>query len=171
MLSRNRTEYGIVFFGVAKTGYVVVNVSVLYAPTELTYVLHKADVEALIFEDVFADKIAAVLKDLPKIKARMAAVKDELEPVSVHAETGGGAVRVTANAQMNITRITIDQSMMSSLVDSSNADDRAMAEDLIAGAVNAALQKAKEAAAEKFGEAARELNLPIPAGGLGGLLG
>jgi acyl-CoA synthetase (AMP-forming)/AMP-acid ligase II len=68
MLSRNRTEYGVVFFGVAKTGFVVVNVSVLYAPAELTYVLGKADVEVLIFEDVFADKVAAVRKDLPKIK-------------------------------------------------------------------------------------------------------
>src|SRR5262245_57191828 len=32
MLSRNRPEYGIVFFGVARTGCVLVNVSVLYAP-------------------------------------------------------------------------------------------------------------------------------------------
>jgi acyl-CoA synthetase (AMP-forming)/AMP-acid ligase II len=68
MLSRNRTEYGVVFFGVAKTGYVLVNVSVLYASAELTYVLNKADVEVLIFEDVFAEKVAAVRNDLPKIK-------------------------------------------------------------------------------------------------------
>jgi DNA-binding YbaB/EbfC family protein len=115
--------------------------------------------------------MAGLLRDLPKIKARMAQVKEELERITVHAETGGGAVRATANAQMHITRIQVDQAMMSALVDASNADDRAMAEDLIAGAVNAALKKAKEAAAEKFGEAAKELNLPIPPGGLGGLLG
>ena len=115
--------------------------------------------------------MAGLLRDLPKIKGKMEEVKRELERVTVEAETGGGAVRVTANGQMQITKVFVDQAMMSALVDSANADDRAMAEDLIAGAVNAALQKAKEAAAEKFGEAAKELNLPVPAGGLGGLLG
>jgi acyl-CoA synthetase (AMP-forming)/AMP-acid ligase II len=68
MLSRNRPEYGVVFFGVAKSGGVLVNVSVLYAPDELAFVLDKADVEVLIFEDVFAEKVAAVRGKLPRIK-------------------------------------------------------------------------------------------------------
>ena len=72
MLSRNRPEYGVVFFGVAKSGCVLVNVSVLYAPDELVFVLDKADVEVLIFEDVFADKIAAVRDKLPRIKTYIA---------------------------------------------------------------------------------------------------
>lgn len=115
--------------------------------------------------------MAGLLKDLPKIKSRMEQVKRELERVTVESQTGGGAVRVTANGQMRITSIRVDQAMLMTLVDSSNADDRMMAEDLIAGAVNAALEKAKEAAAEKFSAVAQELNLPIPPGGLGGLLG
>ena len=115
--------------------------------------------------------MAGLLRDLPKIKAKMEEVKRELERVHVEAETGGGAVRATANGQMRITSVRVDQAMLSTLVDASSADDRAMAEDLIAGAVNAALQKAKEAASEHVSEAARELNLPIPPGGLGGLLG
>jgi acyl-CoA synthetase (AMP-forming)/AMP-acid ligase II len=68
IVCRNRPEYGSAFFGVAKTGYVLVNVSVLYAPEELSFVLDKADVEVLIFEDLFADKVAAVRAALPKIK-------------------------------------------------------------------------------------------------------
>ena len=68
IISRNRTEYGVVFFGAAKSGCVLVNVSVLYAPLELAYVLAKADVEALIHEDIFADKIAGLKADLPAIK-------------------------------------------------------------------------------------------------------
>ena len=72
MLSRNRPEYAVVFFGVAKSGCVLVNVSVLYAPDELVFVLDKADVEVLIFEDVFADKIAAVRDKLPRIKTYVA---------------------------------------------------------------------------------------------------
>jgi acyl-CoA synthetase (AMP-forming)/AMP-acid ligase II len=72
MLSRNRPDYGVVFFGVAKSGCVLVNVSVLYAPDELAFVLDKADVELLIFEDVFADKVAAVRERLPRIKSYVA---------------------------------------------------------------------------------------------------
>ena len=68
IISRNRTEYGIVFFGAAKSGCVLVNVSVLYAPDELQYVLNKADVQALIYEDLFADKIEAVKPLCPKIE-------------------------------------------------------------------------------------------------------
>jgi acyl-CoA synthetase (AMP-forming)/AMP-acid ligase II len=68
MLSRNRPEYGIVFFGTSRTGYVLVNVSVLYAPDELSFVLDKADAEVLIFEDIFAEKVRAVRASLPKLK-------------------------------------------------------------------------------------------------------
>jgi acyl-CoA synthetase (AMP-forming)/AMP-acid ligase II len=65
IISRNRTEYGITFFGVARSGGVLVNVSVLYSPDELAYVLDKAEVETLIYEDIFAEKVAAVR---PKLK-------------------------------------------------------------------------------------------------------
>jgi len=67
IISRNRTEYGVVFFGAAKSGCVLVNVSVLYAPDELQYVLNKADVQVLIYEDLFADKVEAVKPKCPKI--------------------------------------------------------------------------------------------------------
>ena len=67
IISRNRPEYGISFFGVARSGAVLVNVSVLYAPDELAYVLDKADIELLFHEDLFADKIDAVRGRLPKL--------------------------------------------------------------------------------------------------------
>jgi DNA-binding YbaB/EbfC family protein len=114
--------------------------------------------------------LAGIMKDLPRIKARMEQAKEELNRVRVQAESGGGAVRAIANGQLRIVSIHVDQAMISGLVDSQNPDDRTMAEDLIAGAVNAALEKARHEAERTLGEAARELNLPIPPGGLGGLL-
>lgn len=60
ILSRNLPEYGVVFFGAARTGYVLTNISVLYAPYELAYVLEKADVEVLLFDTMFTEKVAAV---------------------------------------------------------------------------------------------------------------
>lgn len=115
--------------------------------------------------------MAGIMRDLPKLKARMERVKDDLNQIQVTAETGGGAVRATANGQLRLIKIQIDQPLIAGLVDSSNQDDRAMAEDLIVGAVNAAMEKARERAEKEFAAAAQDLNLPIPPGGLGGLLG
>lgn len=68
MLSRNLPEYGSVFFGVARTGYVLNNISVLYAPEELGWVLNKSDTEVLIFDAQFADKVAAICAACPQIR-------------------------------------------------------------------------------------------------------
>lgn len=68
IISRNRTEYGVTFFGVARSGAVIVNVSVLYAADELAYVLDKADIELLFYEDAFREKVDAVRGRLPKIR-------------------------------------------------------------------------------------------------------
>jgi len=115
--------------------------------------------------------MAGLMRDLPKLKARMQRVKEDLNRITVSAETGGGAVRATANGQLRLMKIEIEQALLSGLVDASNPDDRAMAEDLIVGAVNAAMEKARERAEQEFASAAQDLNLPIPPGGLGGLLG
>lgn len=114
--------------------------------------------------------IAGLLKDLPRIKAHLDEIKQRLGQMTTEAETGGGAVRVTANGLMAVVAIEVDPVLMGGLVDLDNPDDRAMAQDLISGAVNAALTKAREMAESEFASAAGELGLPIPPGGLGGLL-
>ncbi len=68
ILSRNLPEYGVVFFGASKSGLVLVNVSILYAPDELEFVLNKADAELLVFDALFAEKVAAVRGRCPKLK-------------------------------------------------------------------------------------------------------
>ena len=60
MLSRNVLDYGTVFFGVARTGLVLNNVSILYADDELAWVLNKADTEVLIVDAAFAARIPVV---------------------------------------------------------------------------------------------------------------
>jgi len=115
--------------------------------------------------------MANLMRDLPRIKARMDKVKQDLANINVQAETGGGAVKATANGQLRIVGVHVDHALISSLIDPANPDDRSMAEDLIVVAVNAALEKARERAEQELANAAAELNLPIPASGLGGLLG
>lgn len=68
VVSRNRIEYPILFFGAARSGAVLVNVSTLYQPADLAYVLQKADVTTLFYEDCFEGKINAVRDRLPLLK-------------------------------------------------------------------------------------------------------
>jgi fatty-acyl-CoA synthase len=68
ILSRNLPEYGIVFFGAARSGLVLVNVSILYAPDELEYVLNKSDSEALVFDALLAEKVAVVRARCPRLR-------------------------------------------------------------------------------------------------------
>lgn len=114
--------------------------------------------------------LAGLMKDLPKIKARLAEVKDRLGDVKVSAETGGGAVKATANGLMRIVSLDINPTLMTALVDATNEDDRAMAQDLVVGAVNAALARARERAEQEMSDAVSELGLPLPPGGLGGMM-
>lgn len=116
-------------------------------------------------------QMAGLMKDLPKLKARMEEVKARLDDLRVEAETGGGAVRCTATAAMRVVSVDVDPALLSGLVDAGDAADRAMAGDLIAGAVNAALAKAREAAEQEIQAAASEMGLPVPPGGLSELLG
>ncbi len=78
ILSRNRPEYVTAFFGASRSGCVLVNVSVLYSAEELVYVLDKADVEVLLYEDAFAEKVAAAARQLSRLRHafRIGAVSD-----------------------------------------------------------------------------------------------
>lgn len=92
IICRNRTEYGISFFGVARSGAVLVNISVLYAPDELVFVLDKADVEFLFYEDLFADKIDAVRDRLPKLRTTVRIASDSSDEFTRFYEHSPGDV-------------------------------------------------------------------------------
>lgn len=116
--------------------------------------------------------LAGLMKNTGEIRQQLEELKQELSKARLEAETGGGAVRATVSGAMRVVKVEIDPAMFGALVDSTQPDDRAMAEDLIAGAVNAALEKAQRHAAEEMSRRAEELGLPIPPGAdLGGLLG
>jgi DNA-binding protein YbaB len=114
--------------------------------------------------------LAGIMKDLPRIKAKLEEVKQQLGEMTVEADTGGGAVRVTANGLLRVVSVKLDAALIAGLVDPANEQDRAIAEDLITGAVNTALQKARELAEREMASAAGEMGLPLPPGGLGGLI-
>lgn len=111
-----------------------------------------------------------LMKDLPRVKERLERAKGELADMTVEAEVGGGAVVAVADGSMRIREVRIDPAMMGVLVDGDGEQDRSMAQDLVASAVNAALSRAQDMISTHLQEAAAELGLPLPPGGLPGLL-
>lgn len=76
-ICRNRPEYAVGFFGAARSGLVLVNVSVLLADEELRYVLEKADTEMVFVEAPFAEKVAALRAHLPRLRSVVVIGGDE----------------------------------------------------------------------------------------------
>lgn len=91
-----------------------------------------------------------------KMKAKLAAIK-------VEAESGDGAVKVTANAAREILNISINKELL-------DWDDQEEVEDLVTVAVNRALELAAEREAEATQDMMKDL-LPPGMGDLSGLFG
>ena len=113
--------------------------------------------------------LGSLMKDLPRLKEKLEKAKAELAEMTVEAEVGGGAVVAVADGSMRIREIRIDPTMMTALVADGDEQDRSMAQDLVTSAVNAALSRAQDMIAKHLQEAAAELGIPLPPGGIPGL--
>lgn len=113
--------------------------------------------------------LASVMGNADELKEKFARVQEELGNKFVEADAGAGAVRVTANGKLEITAVRIDPAMLSTLAGEGSDEDKALVEELIAAATNAALKKSRELASEELGKAAGDMNLNLP--GLDKILG
>jgi nucleoid-associated protein EbfC len=98
-----------------------------------------------------------MMKQAQQMAAQMQKAQAELAEAEFEAAAGGGAVKVTATGDQRVVRIEIDEGIFEGAPDS---DDIEMLADTVTAAVNAALDKARDAQAEALG--------PL-AGGMGGL--
>ena len=78
--------------------------------------------------------------------------KEELAQTEVHAEAGGGLVKVTMTARFVVKRIEINPELLQ--------DEADMIEDLIAAAVNDEVRQAEEISDEKLKGANSGMGLP-----------
>jgi DNA-binding YbaB/EbfC family protein len=92
-----------------------------------------------------------MLRQVQQMQGRMAKVQKELENATVEATAGGGAVTVVATGAQKLVSIRIDAEA---------ATDTEMLQDLVVAAVNEAMEKSKEMAAEKMQSVASGLGLP-----------
>jgi DNA-binding YbaB/EbfC family protein len=92
-----------------------------------------------------------MLRQVQQMQDRMTKVQSELESETVEATSGGRAVRVVATGTQKLVSVTID---------SEAATDIEMLQDLVVAAVNEAMEKSKQLAAEKMQAVASGLGLP-----------
>ncbi|MFA3397336.1 YbaB/EbfC family nucleoid-associated protein [Acinetobacter baumannii] len=78
--------------------------------------------------------------------------KEELAQTEVHAEAGGGLVKVTMTGRYIVKRIEINPELLQ--------DEPEMIEDLIAAAVNDAVRQAEVVSEEKMQKANSGMGLP-----------
>ncbi len=92
---------------------------------------------------------------MKQIEERLAQAQANLERITVSADAGGGMVRVTANGRQQITKIQIEKEVV-------NPEEVEMLEDLIAAAVNKALEDSTKMAKEEMAKATSGLLPNIP---------
>jgi DNA-binding YbaB/EbfC family protein len=102
--------------------------------------------------------LKGLLDAAQRIQAEVARVREDLGRKNVTGETGGGLVRCVANGKGEVISITIDPSIFTP--EGVTPENLRMVEDLTVGAVNLALERARELAQAELGQATGGLQLP-----------
>jgi DNA-binding protein YbaB len=110
-----------------------------------------------------ATQMAGMLKDLPRLQAKMEEVRARLATTRVEGSAGGGAVRAVAYCDLRIDSVTLDPSVFRGLA-AGGESDQSYANRLVAEAVNDALLRARARMAEELGRAASESGIDLPPG-------
>jgi DNA-binding YbaB/EbfC family protein len=90
-------------------------------------------------------QFASLMKNAQEIQGRMKDIQENLRRLKAEGTAGGGMVTVEVNGQQQVLSCRIEQSLF-------DAGDREMVEDLLVSAVNQALEKIKQAAADEMGK-------------------
>jgi DNA-binding YbaB/EbfC family protein len=94
-----------------------------------------------------------MIQQAQELQARLAKAQKELAEATVEATAGGGAVTVTVTGQQEVKSVKIDPEAI-------NPDDVEMLEDLVLAAVNEAITKSQELAAERMSKVTGGLKIP-----------
>ena len=97
--------------------------------------------------------LTSIMKQVQRLQARIAEMKEGLAEKEVEGTAGGGMVRVVVNGRQEVLLVVIEPEAM---------DDRVMLEDLITAAVNDAMRKSKALMEEELSRITSELGVNIP---------
>ncbi|HEY9133000.1 MAG TPA: YbaB/EbfC family nucleoid-associated protein [Dyella sp.] len=97
-------------------------------------------------------QLGQLMQQAQRMQEDMKRAQDEIAKLEVTGSAGGGMVTVVMSGAHEVRRVTIDRKLF--------ADDPEMAEDLVAAAVNDAVNKVAEASKAKLGGVTAGMSLP-----------
>ena len=98
-------------------------------------------------------QLAGLMRHLPKMKEEMLKFQQSLAQITAEGDAGGGMVKVQVNGKMEVTACTLSDEAL-------RLGDREMLEDLIRGAVNQALERARQLVAAETSKMTAGFGLP-----------
>ena len=102
------------------------------------------------------------MKQAQAVQGRIGEIQSKLAGVRVEGSAGGGMVTVTADGTQRVLNCRIEPSLLS-------GGDREVLEELVGGAVNQALERAKEAATQEMSSLMEGLDMSAMGDALSGL--
>jgi len=96
--------------------------------------------------------LGKLMKQAQEMQANMQKAQEELANTQFTGQSGGGMVTIVMNGRHDVTKVSIDDSLLS--------DDKDMLEDLIAAAVNDAVRNIEKKSKETMSSMTQ--GLPIP---------
>jgi DNA-binding YbaB/EbfC family protein len=97
-------------------------------------------------------QLGQLMQQAQRMQEDMKRAQEEIAKLEVTGSSGGGLVSVVMTGAHEVRRVQIDRKLF--------ADDPEMAEDLVAAAINDAVNKVAEASKSKLGGLTAGLNLP-----------
>jgi DNA-binding YbaB/EbfC family protein len=97
-------------------------------------------------------QIGQLMQQAQRMQEDMKRAQEEIAKLEVTGSAGGGLVSVTMSGAHEVRRVVIDRQTF--------ADDPEMAEDLVAAAINDAVNKVAEASRDKMGNVTAGMSLP-----------
>jgi len=96
--------------------------------------------------------IGNMMKQAQQLQANLQRAQAEIALMEVTGEAGGGMAKVVMTGKHEVKRVTLDPALI--------GDDKEMLEDLLAAAINDAVQKVERTSQEKMSSLMGGMNLP-----------
>ena len=93
-----------------------------------------------------------LMKQAQSMQQNMQKMQEDLANIQVCGESGAGMVKITMTGRHDVTHVALDESLFN--------EQKEVVEDLLAAAVNDAVQKVEKTNKEKMGDLTSGFNLP-----------
>ena len=98
------------------------------------------------------DGMVSMIQKAKKMQEDMKIAQEEIKSTSYQGDSGSGAVKITLNGKFRVTKIQIDESLLT---------DKEILEDLIMTALNDASSQVSEISKAKLKNVTGGINLPF----------